>query len=135
MGGGKVICVDINSTFIECVKNRFPNSIEKLKFYVSSGNELSGIADSSVNLVFSMDTLVRVEKKYIIDYFSEIKRVLKQDGEAILHLPNNDLPESSINGFTVLVTKEIETLANQYFSTFNIDSQVIKHGSMLYAKK
>ncbi len=62
-GANKIICVDINTVFIDFVKELFPESISKLEFYVSKGNELTGIADSSVDLVFSMDTLVRVEKK------------------------------------------------------------------------
>ena len=132
----KIICVDINEYFITYVKQLFPEAtILKMDFYVCEGNELNGVSNSSVDLIFTMDTLVRVEKEYIYDYFKEMHRVLKKGGEIIAHLPNNDLPGSASRWFTLMRTEEIQRLAENYFCEFTIDSETINHGSILYAKK
>ena len=65
----KIICVDINEYFIDYIKSNFPKeALRKFSFYVSSGNDLNGVKDCSCDLVFSMDSLVRVEKKFIYNY-------------------------------------------------------------------
>ena len=130
----KVIAVDINDYFKDYLIKRFPEQ-ENLEFYVSRGNELKGIVDNSVDFVFSMDTFTRVKEKYIWDYFKEISRVLGNNGTAVLHLPNNDLPVSLSRGFTPLNTKKIQKYAGKYFRNFIIDSETLAHGSLLIAKK
>ena len=131
----RIICVDINSYFIAYIKKLFPDSIDKLTFYVSEGNELNGVIDSSVDLIFTMDTLVRVEKEYIYDYFKEMKRVLRPNGKIICHLPNSDIADSQARKFTRLSSAEIKKLAQKYFSNYTIDSNTITHGSILFASK
>ncbi len=130
----KIIAVDINKFFIEYLSRKYPQ-VKNIEFYVSSGNELKGIDSGSVDLVFSMDTFSRVKKQYIYDYFKEISRVLTRGGEAILFMPNNDLPISKDRGFTAITTKWIEKHAKKYFSNFVIDSKTLKHGSILICKK
>ena len=105
----KVIAVDINDYFKDYLIKRFPEQ-ENLEFYVSRGNEPKGIVDNSVDFVFSIDTFTRVKEKYIWDYFKEISRVLGNDGTAVLHLPNNDLPVSLSRGFTTLNTKKFRNM-------------------------
>ncbi|NQT24633.1 class I SAM-dependent methyltransferase [candidate division KSB1 bacterium] len=131
----KIICVDINKYFISYIKKLFPESIDKLDFYISEGNELKGVIDSSVDLIFTMDTLVRVDKDYIYDYFSEMKRVLRPGGKIICHLPNSDLTDSQAKRFTKLNSAEIKHQAQKYFSDYSIDSKTIVHGSILFATK
>ena len=131
----KIICVDINSYFIDYIKKLFPDSIGKLNFYVSEGNELMGVMDSSVDLIFTIDTLVRVEKEYIYDYFKEMNRVLRPNGKIICHLPNSDMADSEARRFTKLSTAEIKEQAQKYFSNYTIDSNTITHGSILFATK
>ena len=75
----KVIAVDINDYFVDYLTRKFYKS-NNLEFYVSGGNELNGIEDNSVDMVFSMDTFSRVQKKYIWDYFREIGRILTDRG-------------------------------------------------------
>ena len=127
----KVICVDINSYFIEFIKEKFKSNINKFDFYISRGNELEGITNNSIDLVFCMDTLVRVEKEFIFDYLKEISRVLSKNGQAIIHLPNNDIQDCVNRNFTKLSTNEIINEVNKYFDNYILDSNTIVHGTLL----
>ena len=82
-----------------------------------------------------MDTLVRVEKEYIYDYFKEMKRVLRPGGKIICHLPNSDIADCQERRFTELSSAEINKQAQKYFSNYTIDSSTIVHGSILFATK
>lgn len=131
----KIICVDINEYFIDYIKSNFPKeALRKFSFYVSSGNDLNGVKDCSCDLVFSMDSLVRVEKKFN-NYFKEMYRVLKDNGEVIIHLPNIDVKGSKDRNFTRLNTKEIKNIGNNYFKEYYIDYDTINHGILLFGKK
>ena len=127
----KIICVDINSYFIEFIKEKFKSNINKFDFYISKGNELEGIPDNSINLVFCMDTLVRVEKEFIFDYLKEISRVLTKNGNAIIHLPNSDIQDCLNRNFTKLSTNEIINEVEKYFDNYILDSKTIVHGTLL----
>ncbi|WP_321312870.1 class I SAM-dependent methyltransferase [Halarcobacter sp.] len=127
-----IYCVDINKYFIDVIKKRFSERANKFKFYISKGNELNGIKNNSIDLVFCMDTLVRVEKKYIFDYIKEISRILKLSGQAILHLPNTDIEDCRNRNFTDINTYEISNELKKYFNHFKLDSQTIVHGTLVY---
>lgn len=127
----RIICVDINSFFIETIKNNFRDVIKKFEFYISKGNELEGIESKSIDFIFCIDTLVRVEKKFIIDYIKEISRVLKDNGKAIIHLPNSDIESCIERDFTKISTKEIEDEVKKYFNNYSLDSKTITHGTLL----
>ena len=71
----EVILVDLDKSIEPTLKNKFGN---KIRFYQTSGKELYGIADESVDVVFSMDTLVRCRRNIIFSYFREFSRVLKK---------------------------------------------------------
>lgn len=127
----KVICVDVNSYFIDIIKQRYTSELQKIEFYVSKGNELQGIKNKSIDVLFCIDTLVRVEKQYIFDYLKEIARTLKKDGKAIVHLPNSDIQDCKNRNFISLSTNEIKQEANKYFQHYSLDSSTLVHGTLL----
>jgi SAM-dependent methyltransferase len=131
----KIICVDINNLFIDVIKERFPDQQHKLAFYISQGNELDGIASNSIDTIFCMDTLVRVEKQYIFDYIAEINRILTTRGEALIHLPNSDINECKERKFTTISTDEIEQEVKKYFTSYTLDHNTIIHGTLVHMKK
>lgn len=132
LNANKIICVDINEYFIKVLNERYQDNLPKLEFYISNGNELNGIKTNSIDIIFCMDTLVRVEKEYIFDYLREIARVLNKEGKAIIHLPNNDIKGCTDRKFTEISTTEINTELNKYFDDFKLDSQTIVHGTLVY---
>lgn len=131
----KVICVDINNEFIEWISNRYQNDLEKIEFYVTNGDELTGVQSNSVDLIFSIDTLVRVDKQSIYNYIAEIHRVLTPSGKAILHLPNSDIEDCRQRGFTNLNTFEITNISEKYFKNIFLDSKTLVHGTILILNK
>jgi len=85
---GRSVLVDLDERMKVLLRKRL--GTDQFEFYQTSGSELSGIQDNSVDFVFSMDTLVRVRKPLIRRYFREFARVLGSDGKAVVHLPCRD---------------------------------------------
>jgi len=131
LDANKIICVDINSFFIEVIQKRFKHYNNKFQFYISKGNELSGIPTHSINLIFCIDTLVRVEKESIFAYIKEFSRVLKPNGQAIIHLPNSDIASCQQRDFTDISTHDIQQEFEKYFSLVVLDSTTITHGTLV----
>jgi ubiquinone/menaquinone biosynthesis C-methylase UbiE len=80
---GLLIVVEFNPESFACLRRRFPD----LRFtpYLTSGYEMTGVADSSADLVFTFDVFVHIEPEGIGAYLLEIERVLKPDGVAVVH--------------------------------------------------
>lgn len=130
----RIICADINELGFEYIKKKLPH--DNIAFYLTRGNELRGIEDSSVDFVFSLDTLVRIPKKFIQRYFTETYRVLKPGGRIMLHLPCMLKPVSRAKGFTRLSLDEIKQYCESaHFEEMVIDQNIIIHGIILEARK
>lgn len=94
----EVHLIDLNDKLLYILEQKFGTNF---KFYTTKGNELKQLHDDSIELIFSMDSLIRVpNKKYILDYFYEFKRVLKIQGEVYVHLPCNSKNISVNKNFT-----------------------------------
>ena len=129
----EVILVDLDKSIEPTLKNKFGN---KIRFYQTSGKELYGIADESVDVVFSMDTLVRCRRNIIFSYFREFSRVLKKDGEIYIHLPCDSIEGSTKRMFTPLSLQEIDNLSTKNaLVDLRIDTKTLEHGVMVKAKK
>ncbi|WP_279487469.1 class I SAM-dependent methyltransferase [Aeromonas veronii] len=134
LAASRIICVDINEYFPCIIKSRYPEFVHKLQFYVSTGNELSGVSSGCVDFLFCMDTLVRVEKENILSYLQEIRRVLSPTGQAIIHLPNSDIKVCRDMKFTNLTTKEIVENMDDIFGrgSYTLDFETIIHGVIIF---
>jgi len=60
----------------------------KLKFKVIEGSDMEGISNESVDFVFSLDALVRVNADDLRQYLKGIRRILRPNGHALLHHSN-----------------------------------------------
>lgn len=130
----RIICVDINELGFAYIKKKFPQ--DNITFYLTRGDELTGIADNSVDLIFSFDTLVRVPKSYIARYFKEMSRVLTSGGRIYIHLPCLEKEVSRAKGFTRLTMAEIQKYcAINQFEQVVIDNDIIIHGVIVEAHK
>ena len=133
LGAEKIICVDLFESGFEKVKERCKT--EKIQFYCTEGNELHGIMDRSVDLIFSVDSLVRASKGEILSYFNEFNRILKVGGEAVLHLPCLESRLSSKLFFTYLTLRDIKKLCRAVFSKYDIHFNILPHGVIVEGKK
>lgn len=81
---GQYIGVDVSP---EMVRRASEYGVPKATFRAASGGELSGIADESVDFVFSFAVFQHVpDKGAILNYFSETARVLRPGGIFRLHM-------------------------------------------------
>ncbi len=131
----RVICVDINDEFEAFVRQRFPEYGDKLEFYRTSGDELDGVADSSVDFVLSMDSLVRVNRDAIGNYMKAINRVLSPRGQALIHLPCTESEGSQSRGFTDLPAGEIDRMLAELRRPFEVDRVTVRHGVLVRLKR
>ncbi len=95
-----LILVDLSQKCISACQKRFRDQ-KHVEYHVNDGRSLAQIPDSSVDFVFSLDSLVHVEADVIESYVNEIARVLNTDGTAFLHHSNHgEFPAlSAIQGF------------------------------------
>jgi SAM-dependent methyltransferase len=79
----KIICVDLFDDCFENIRRRYPN--KNLDFYVTSGTELGGADEWSIDLIFSIDSLTRSNFFELVEYIKDFNRVLKKDGKIIIN--------------------------------------------------
>lgn len=135
VGVQKIICVDLFDESFEFIRNRFKDGYN-LEFYRTRGDELEGVGSETVDLIFSMDSLVRAPRRAIRNYFKEMHRVLRSGGEVVVHLPCQDSPMSVGMYFTSLSRGWIErVVTTSGFSRYSIDDTTLKHGLLVLGKK
>jgi ubiquinone/menaquinone biosynthesis C-methylase UbiE len=83
---GSYLGVDVAESCVRICQERFAGS--GARFATGDGRSLPMAEDSSVDLVFSFDSLVHCEADVIDDYLGEISRILTADGVAFLHHSN-----------------------------------------------
>jgi ubiquinone/menaquinone biosynthesis C-methylase UbiE len=130
----EVHLMDLNDKLLPILQKKFGN---KFTFHTTNGNELKSLDDDSIELIFSMDSLVRVpNKEYILDYLNEFKRVLKKQGEVYVHLPCNSRKESIDKGFTDISKPEILNFIEVVgLKLIEFDEQTLDHGILLHLIK
>jgi SAM-dependent methyltransferase len=125
--------VDLDNALEETLIKKFG---AKINFYQTVGNELTGISDKSIDLIFSMDSLVRCDLKIIRSYFKEFSRVLKSGGVLYIHLPCDSVEGSVKKMFTPLSIIEIKNLSlESHFTNLILDNKTLEHGIMLKATR
>ena len=67
-----------------CVAHTSPRA-ENVDYVLSSGNDLPGVADESVDAVWSFDVFVHVAPLDQAGYLAEAARVLRPSGVAVIH--------------------------------------------------
>lgn len=83
----ELVAVDIAETAVAHCRERFAGD-RHVSFHVNDGTSLAMVADRSIDLVFSFDSLVHAERDVIAGYLREFARVLVDDGVAFIHHSN-----------------------------------------------
>lgn len=81
----RLTLVDVSERPLELCRERFAADLSRIAFVRSSGGDMPGVADRSVDAVWSFDVLVHVAPTDLASYLGEIARVLVPEGVAILH--------------------------------------------------
>lgn len=83
----QVVALDLVDSCVEACRQRFAGDA-RVVCRPTDGATLSGVADASVDLVFSFDSLVHAELDELGGYLREVARCLRPDGVAFLHHSN-----------------------------------------------
>lgn len=81
---GRLTGLDISQACVETCRQRFADC-DNVEFRVSSGTDLPGVEDDSVDSIWSFDVFVHINEKELRDYAAEFFRVLKAGGRGVLH--------------------------------------------------
>lgn len=79
--------VDLAEFCVQACQERFAAELHAT-FVVNDGLTLPMVADRSVDLVFSFDSLVHAEADVISSYLREVRRILSPNGVAFIHHSN-----------------------------------------------
>lgn len=83
----KLIAVDTSETMLELLRERFAGD-ERLEYQLGDGRGLGGVATGSVDAAFSYGVFVHIQHWDIFNYLTELERVLKPGGKAIVQHSN-----------------------------------------------
>lgn len=76
--------LDISSSCVDVCREKFKGD-PRATFALTDGRSLPGVADGSVDVVWSFDVFVHINEVDVRRYLQEIHRVLRPGGRAILH--------------------------------------------------
>jgi SAM-dependent methyltransferase len=80
----KLVLVDASERPLELCRDRFTGD-ERVECILSSGSDLAGIPDGSIDAVWSFDVFVHVAPLDQAAYLKELARVLVSGGVAVIH--------------------------------------------------
>lgn len=83
----QLILQDIAENCVAYCKDRFRDDTH-ISYLTGSGCDLPGVADNSVDFVFSFDSLVHADLEVMQGYMRELGRILTPGGHAFLHHSN-----------------------------------------------
>ena len=119
----RMIGVELDSERLKCAFDNFSNT--NLSYLVMDGCSL-GFADNVFNIVVSLEVIEHLEKQD--KFLSEIMRVLKDGGIAIISTPNKDIlrnegTKSSSSHIKELTFKEFKAILKKHFSAIELFGQ------------
>jgi ubiquinone/menaquinone biosynthesis C-methylase UbiE len=94
---GNLHLVDLSPSCIEFCKKLLEN-FRNVKYYVNDGKALPGIAEGSIDFVWSFDSFVHIEEPEVRSYAKELYRVMKSQSMGAIHHPGNPSPEQRARG-------------------------------------
>src|ERR1043166_6584029 len=71
----RVVLVDVSPNCIDYCKKRFAED-ERIEYYVNDGRSLEMVADDSIDLAFSFDSLVHAEIEVLVAYLAQLAHKL-----------------------------------------------------------
>lgn len=79
-----VALVDISPSCLDACRERFSDAAS-VSYHLTDGSSLPGVADRSVDFVWSFDSFVHIDQPVIEAYAAEFARVLRPGGRVVLH--------------------------------------------------
>jgi ubiquinone/menaquinone biosynthesis C-methylase UbiE len=101
----RLIALDTSETMLALLEERFRGD-ERLEYRLGDGRGLRGVASASVDAAFSYGVFVHLQHWDIFNYLTELERVLKAGGKAIIQ-HSNTLSELGWEVFTKQVDRQL----------------------------
>jgi len=131
IGARRIVCVDLNPEFFDLLRTSFPHA--NLEFYHPRDCELDGIADCSIDFVFSFGTFVHIEPEGIAQYLSHIRRVLRREGVAVIQYAEKAKPAARHPDFSDMTAEKMAAMAPMPIIIHDIE--LLKHSNIAVFKK
>lgn len=136
----EVVLVELNAQFFPYLRKRFRKQRRKLRFYETSGYELGGIEDGSVDFVFSFGTFVHIDPEGIDAYLGEVGRVLRAGGTATIQYADRTKPfiqtVPDFGGFSDMNAPKMEDLiAGHGFEIVQHDRTLLDHSNVVVIRQ
>ena len=80
----RLVLVDVSERVLDLCRERF-DTAKNVDYVLTGGASLPGVADASLDFVWSFDAFVHIAPLDIASYLSEIARVLEPGGRAVIH--------------------------------------------------
>lgn len=133
--------VEYNEKMFDIIRYEFPaKTLNKITFIHSQGSDFNGVKSESMDRVFTFDVFVHLELDLIEGYISEMKRVLKPGGYAIIHYADasKELARKniSVGMFVEMYPEDMHKLVKKHgFSIVKEDTQSISHSAVIVVQK
>jgi SAM-dependent methyltransferase len=115
----ELILVDLSAKCIEACRQRFAG-FGAIEYHVNDGESLAMVADGSIDLAFSFDSLVHVEAGVLRAYVAQLARKLRRDGIGFLH-------HSNLGEFVDPTTGELQPgLENRHWRAQSVSADWMK---------
>jgi len=129
-GARRVIGIDISVETIEYCKKTYPNT--NLEFMVG-GVEKIPVANNSIDVIVSFETIEHVDEKSQKDFFVESKRILTNDGVLIISTPNSEYyPKGNKYHIKEFNEAEFLEILSRYFRNVGLYYQSDELGRGIY---
>jgi ubiquinone/menaquinone biosynthesis C-methylase UbiE len=79
-----LVLADVSERPLELCRERFAGD-DRIRYVLSSGSDLPGVGDGSIDAVWSWDVFVHIAPRDQAAYLKEIARVLAPGGLAVIH--------------------------------------------------
>ena len=114
--------------------NLYPNN-PNFDFVLLNGHDLSNIKNNSVDVVFCIDTLMKLDKMIIKTYILDLIRVVKPGGYMILHIPNIFHLVSMTRGYTKVSKYFYRNLLSNYCDEIIFNDELHQYSSVLLCRR
>ncbi len=101
----KLIAAETSPTMLKLLRERFGDEAG-IEYYLADGRGLGKVADDSVDAAFSYGVFVHLQHWDIYNYLTELRRVLKPGGKAIIQ-HSNTFSELGWKRFRNAVPKQV----------------------------
>jgi cyclopropane fatty-acyl-phospholipid synthase-like methyltransferase len=132
---GHLIVVELNPEAFPYLRARFPDV--RLTTYQTTGAEMHGIPDGTVDFIFNFDVFVHLEPEVIADYLEEFERVLRPGGVAVVHYGDIRKDLALHNpGFSRMTRDEMaELIAATSLSEIDHDESIMFHSNLVALRR